>query len=284
MGSHCFFLGFRDFANVDLTEDGEVGTRKAAPLDPSLPFEAIASTEVEARDGNVVELSSLRLNTAAGKSGWVPLLADHDARTQVGKVRLRRYKPEDGGPMQLRMTVQLFEADTSEKVREIRRIYEQDPDRGFSISWRGGEWVDRSSLPETDPMHRKKAKRKSPWGDYEQASYLIRGADLLEVSTTPIPSDTTARPVRSSGEEAADVAERVLAALEARPDLIDGLRRALAIAEIRALGTPPEGGADQETDAQGLTGQDGRGSVDDSGDGWGSSFFGAEGIPSNFWE
>lgn len=268
--------------NVEVDEDGEVSSRRASdPFDPSKPFEAIASTEVEARDGDIVELSSLRLNRASGKSGWVPLLADHDMRSQVGLVRVRRYKPEDGGPMQLRMTVRLFEPDTSEKTREIHRIYQQDPDRGFSISWGFGEWIDRATLPETDPMHKKRTKVKTRWGEYERSSYLVRNAELLEVSTTPIPSDTTARPVRSEEDEE-DLVDRFLEASRDRPDVWAEIALRVAAVQIAAVPETPPG------DAESLTGQDQRGSVDGKPEEEQAldAFFGTgeSEIPSSFWE
>lgn len=264
--------------NVEIGEDGEVSARRAGePFDPSKPFEAIASTEVEARDGDVVELSSLRLNRSTGKSGWTPLLADHDARTQVGVVRLRRHKPEGDGPMQLRMTVRLFEPDTSEKVREIHRIYQQDPDRGFSISWGGGEWIDRSTLPDSDPMHKKRTKVKSRWGEYERTSYLVRGGELIEVSTTATPSDTTARPVRAEGEDD-ELIDRFLESSKDRPDVWAEVALRLAAIRIAGVGEGPSGGG------QPLTGQDDQGSVDTKPEEWEGPFFGEEGINPNFWE
>jgi HK97 family phage prohead protease len=130
----------------------------------------IASTDREARDGDVIDQSSWMLDDY--RANPVVLWAHDDRILPVGKAAL---VDVEGGALVIDI---VFDTALELGAQVARQV-----DEGFlsalSVRWRSAETVWRDTLPEEHPY-------------YSERGIVYRQNELLEVSVVPVPSDAGA--------------------------------------------------------------------------------------------
>jgi len=191
------------------------------PPDPkSAVSDFIFSTELEGRDGDIIDQGSWRLDEWRAN----PVILDSHYGDVIGRG----------------LSAEVVEVKRRGKVsRELRGSIEWDLDsprgaivggqhlRGFrkavSVRWSPGKVTARADLPEEHPAFQKARKIRTPWGEELYSGRYMEQCTLLEVSSVGVPGDPRALQLRGAPLDATSA-----------PEPLD-LRAALATPEARAL-------------------------------------------------
>ena len=130
----------------------------------------IASTDREARDGDVIDQSSWLLEDY--RANPVILWAHDDRTPPIGRAALVDL---EGGAL----VVDIVFDTASELGSQVARQVDEGFLSALSVRWRSAEIVWRDTLPEEHPY-------------YSERGIVYRQNELLEVSVVPVPSDAGA--------------------------------------------------------------------------------------------
>lgn len=179
-----------------LQADGDDRTRKFSEagradvdVDVEKTTEFICSSEVEARDGDVIDQASWQL--AAYKRN--PVVLNEHWGAVVGRSD-RVWVEADKG--QLRAIVAWDDGEQNPMGRLVAHQHRSGFRRAVSVRWRPGKITARNELPKEHRWYAEPVKRKGFFGEYFHVGRLHERSELLEISSVSIPSDPTALQVR----------------------------------------------------------------------------------------
>jgi len=157
----------------------------------------VSSTEIEARDGDVIDQSTWRL----GHYRRNPVVLEgHRTAVVVGRTTKLIKAP--------RMLVSRIEWDTHELNQAGRLVAHQHAAgirRAVSVRWITGKRIARNKLPETDPRYQSRPKKvDGVFGAFERFGNVLFDNTLLEQSSVSVPGDPRALQQRGIGAEAAE--------------------------------------------------------------------------------
>ena len=159
---------------------------REAPTGSDASF--IASTDAEARDGDILDQATWRLGDYLAN----PVILDnHDMRSVVG--RSTRVGVE---PVGLTVDVQWDTADVNPRGQLVAHQHDAGFRRAVSVRWIPGRTVKRNELPTDDPRYSEGKVIRTPWGDVPQVGRVMYDNTLLEVSSVSVPSDPHALQTR----------------------------------------------------------------------------------------
>lgn len=159
--------------------------------------EFIASTDKEARDGDIIDQASWKL----GHYRKNPVILDnHNTGIVVG--RAADIRVFEGS---LRVAVKWDDSEANPIGRLVAHQHREGFRKAVSVRWIPGTITARNTLEPDSPYFSKGKKVQTPWGTEELRVGSVHTSNtLLEVSSVSIPSDPRALQVRGFG--AADVA------------------------------------------------------------------------------
>ncbi len=175
--------------------------------------EFIASTETEARDGDIIEQSSWRLTEYRRN----PVVLDNHYGELVGRSEMVRVVDDE-----LRALVLWDDSDENPRGQQVARYHRDGWRKAVSVRWITGERTARNRLDEDHPHYDKGKRVSGMFGDYLMVGDYLTRCTLLEISSVDIPSDPRALQTRFAKGVVRQVPDEA-----ARADLLQALDEAL---------------------------------------------------------
>lgn len=178
--------------------------------------EFIASTETEARDGDIIEQKSWRL---ADYRRNPVVLDNHGYGRLVGRSEQVKIVGD-----QLHALIRWDDSEDNPLGRSVARLHREGWRRAVSVRWLTGKRTPRNELPEDHPHHSKGREVDGFFGPVHVVGDLLQRCTLLEISSVDVPGDAHALQTRFFGKRAAgDIPDPI-----ARFDLAQALEEARA--------------------------------------------------------
>lgn len=182
--------------------------------------EFVSSTEVEARDGDIIDQASWRL----GHYRKNPVVLEgHRMDRVVGHTTKIERQPQ-----RLVSRIRWDDSEFNPEGRLVAHQHQKGIRRAVSVRWITGKHINRNELPADDPRYQKKPKRiKTMFGAFDRFGLVHMDNVLLEQSSVSVPGDPRALQQRGIGADAAGIvasAADSVAAAEMRSQMIDALK------------------------------------------------------------